>query len=247
LLMRALTRWTARVPRASAALIAVEDSAATAIPLERQATLRRARPEAAAGSPTRRLSDREVRTLTLDGRLAFVFRELRANQLSMDRAFFNTAFGFLGGQCSILRRSILRRGATFVFVRRIADAERGPQLVFRGDVSHRRGRLVHDFFRRDRDRRGKRRQIALATLTRNLGVLVLVIGIARRAARLLHVLGDHRHDDVVRETALPRTVVVQNVTKPKLALLLHQETPDGSSLAGKGIAKGDAILAELVF
>jgi hypothetical protein len=51
---------------------------------------------------------------------------------------------------------------------------------------------------------------------------------------------------VIGETSFSRTVVVQNVTKPKLALL-HQETPDGSSLAGKEIAKGEDILAELVF
>jgi hypothetical protein len=38
---------------------------------------------------------------------------------------------------------------------------------------------------------------------------------------LLDVLADHRHDSVVGHAPLARTIIVQNVTKPKLALL-HQ-------------------------
>src|SRR5690349_10614726 len=90
-----------------------------------------------------------------------------------------------------------------------------------------------------------RRRVRFLTLTRYLGVLVFVLGVARGAARALHVVSDHRDDGVVRQPPLARTVIVQNVTKPKLALL-HQLTPERILVAGKGIAKGEAILAELV-
>jgi hypothetical protein len=46
---------------------------------------------------------------------------------------------------------------------------------------------------------------------------------ARRASRLLDVVAHHRDDRMVRHAALARTVVVENVTKPKLALL-HQRS-----------------------
>jgi hypothetical protein len=54
-----------------------------------------------------------------------------------------------------------------------------------------------------------------------LCVLVLVIRITRRAARLFHLVVNHGDNDVIGDTALARTVVVQNVTEPKPALL-HQ-------------------------
>jgi hypothetical protein len=51
------------------------------------------------------------------------------------------------------------------------------------------------------------------------GVLVFVIGVARGAAGLLHLVLDHRYHRVIGNAALTRTVVVQNVTEPKPALL----------------------------
>jgi hypothetical protein len=66
------------------------------------------------------------------------------------------------------------------------------------------------------ERRGRGRA---RTPARYLRVFVLVFGIAGDATRTLDVLRDHRDDYVVREPALPRTVIVQSVTKPKLALL----------------------------
>ncbi len=59
---------------------------------------------------------------------------------------------------------------------------------------------------------------------RGLGVsrlLVIVIAVAGRAPCLLHLVFDHRDDHVIGYAALPRTVVVQNVTEPRPALL-HQ-------------------------
>jgi hypothetical protein len=46
-----------------------------------------------------------------------------------------------------------------------------------------------------------------------------VLGIARRTARLLHVWSDHRDDGVIGDAPLSRTIIVQDVTEPKLALL----------------------------
>jgi hypothetical protein len=52
-----------------------------------------------------------------------------------------------------------------------------------------------------------------------------VLGIARRAACLLDVFLDHRHDGVVGHAPLARTVVVQYVTETQPALL-HSLSPD---------------------
>jgi hypothetical protein len=71
----------------------------------------------------------------------------------------------------------------------------------------------------------RRRRLVLASLARNLRVLVLVLGIARRTARLFDLVPDHRHDSVIGHAPLARAVVIQNVTKPKLALL-HQHSRD---------------------
>ena len=59
---------------------------------------------------------------------------------------------------------------------------------------------------------------------RDLGLLVFVLRVARGAPRLLHGVVDHRHDRVIGNAALTRTVVVQNVTEPKPALL-HENSP----------------------
>jgi hypothetical protein len=64
-------------------------------------------------------------------------------------------------------------------------------------------------------------RVLLLTKSRHPGVPVVVLGIAGGAARLLDGLVDHGDDRVIRDTAFTRTVVVQNVTKPRLALL-HQ-------------------------
>jgi hypothetical protein len=52
-----------------------------------------------------------------------------------------------------------------------------------------------------------------------------VVGIAGRAPGLLHLVLDHRNDDMVGDAALARAVVVKNVTEPKPALL-HQSSCD---------------------
>jgi hypothetical protein len=60
-----------------------------------------------------------------------------------------------------------------------------------------------------------------------------VLRVARRATRLLDLLADHGDDGVVGDTALARAIVVQDVTKPKLALL--HEIPRRALLAGRRV------------
>jgi hypothetical protein len=57
-----------------------------------------------------------------------------------------------------------------------------------------------------------------------------VLGIARRTPHLLHLIVDHCHYRVIGDAALARTVVVQDVTEPKPALL--HEKPPKNLLAG---------------
>jgi hypothetical protein len=64
-----------------------------------------------------------------------------------------------------------------------------------------------------------------------------VLRVAGGTPRQSDISSDHGDYRVVRQAPLARAVVIKDVTKPKLALL-HQELPSGTSLAGKGIAKG---------
>jgi hypothetical protein len=57
-----------------------------------------------------------------------------------------------------------------------------------------------------------------------------MVGVAGRAASLLHLVFNHRNDRVIGNAALARTVVVQNVTEPKPALL--HELPRSRSFSG---------------
>jgi hypothetical protein len=67
-----------------------------------------------------------------------------------------------------------------------------------------------------REERGLR---LLAPLWRHLAVLVFVLGVADDAAGLFDAIIDHRHDGVIRNPALARTVVVHHVAGPIPALL----------------------------
>jgi hypothetical protein len=58
-----------------------------------------------------------------------------------------------------------------------------------------------------------------AAMCRSLAVFVLVLGVANDAAGLFDVIVDHRHDGVIRDPALARTIIVQHVAGPKPALL----------------------------
>jgi len=71
----------------------------------------------------------------------------------------------------------------------------------------------------------RRRRFRPPALARHLGVFEGMLGIAGGTACLLHLRFDHRDYDVIRDSPLARTVIVKNVTKPRLALLLHQNLP----------------------
>jgi hypothetical protein len=44
--------------------------------------------------------------------------------------------------------------------------------------------------------------------------------------RVFHVVANHRDHDMIGESSLARAIVVQNVTKPRLALLHQKELPE---------------------
>jgi hypothetical protein len=63
--------------------------------------------------------------------------------------------------------------------------------------------------------------LLLATLRRNLRLLVLVLRVTRGTPGLFHLVANHGDDGVVCDSALAGTVVIHDVTEPRLALL-HQ-------------------------
>jgi hypothetical protein len=69
---------------------------------------------------------------------------------------------------------------------------------------------------RGRERRGSSHRLLPAARGR-LPAFVLVLGVARRAPDLPDVLADERHDGVVAQPPLARTVVIDEITNPKLA------------------------------
>jgi hypothetical protein len=72
----------------------------------------------------------------------------------------------------------------------------------------------------------RRRGGRLATPRRgHFGVLVFVVRVARRAPCLFDGVFDHRYHRMIGNTALTRTVVIDNVTEPRPALL-HENPPE---------------------
>ena len=55
---------------------------------------------------------------------------------------------------------------------------------------------------------------ALFPLPRNFAAFVRMLRVARRAPGEAHLVADHGDHGVIREPALARTIVIQNVTKP---------------------------------
>ena len=94
--------------------------------------------------------------------------------------------------------------------------------------------MPHTFWPAREDLRVERcGRVLFAALARHFPVLVFVLGVARRATRLLDIGPNHGDDGMVGNPAFARTVIVQNVTKPRLALL-HQTLPN-EPLAGDEI------------
>jgi hypothetical protein len=143
------------------------------------------------------LADREVSRLPL-GRLTFRPGKSRTDQRTMDRPLV-----------------IGPRNDRFLDV----DGFR----LFRGfycfhrknglDLDDVRVGFFNNFFCRHQNgrfdgRRRRRRDRLLPSWRWNLGVLVLVLGVARGAACLLHLVFNHCDDRMVGDATLARTVVV---------------------------------------
>jgi len=180
------------------------------------------------------LADREIRSLPRDRWLPFAARQLRTNQRTMNGAF-------VGGRLVLFLVAVLLGAGRFLSaIHELRFRRRGGAFLIaaHGGCARRLGflRIMRNPLRRRRDGRQDRRRIGFLALSRHARVLVFVIRVAGRATRLLDVVTNHRDDDMIGEPPLARTVIIQNVTRPKLALL-HQRTPDGSSLAGKELRK----------
>jgi hypothetical protein len=157
------------------------------------------RPRAEARLPNRELG------LAAFRRLAIGPRQRRANQTTMHRT---VVFG---------RRDRPRFRCGGIGRRQRLEIVGGRRFRLRHDVDV-RAVNSESLDLHGRCRRGTGWDV-LPSLRRHPRVLVLVIGIARRAPRLLDLVIHHRHHGVVGDAALARTVVVQDVTEPNPALL----------------------------
>src|SRR5215470_3986584 len=144
------------------------------------------------------LTDREFRSLPV-GRLSLGAWQRRPNEPPMHRAFVLASVGIRLGFRSGFR--LLDDG---LFLNR--GSFNG---LFLAECFRENG-----FFRANFDR-----QLFLAAWRRDTRLLVFVVCVAGRAARLLHLIINHRDDCVIGNAAFTRTIVVQNVTEPKPALL----------------------------
>jgi hypothetical protein len=174
-----------------------------------------------------RLTDGEVGFLSLRN-MTFGAWERRANQPAMDGTFVLTSIVVQGFCIDTIRICRFARSAYFCVWGSLAHRSCGVDVFRRGFdrfVLRRIGGcgdgarpgIFRDFLRQC--------TCLLPARCWSLCLLVLVLGIARRAPRPPNIVLDHRDDNMIRDTALARTIVVQNVTEPKPALL--HELPRG--------------------
>jgi hypothetical protein len=160
---------------------------------------------------------REVRSLALR-RLTFRARKRRANQTPVDRPLLVVALGCVNRFGIAAAISSVRRRNLDCLV--LLDVLGQFDVFGHGVFGH--GRLVMHVrgnpWRTLDQLRGRLTRFS-ATGGRHFGVLVLVLRVARRAARLLDGLVNHRDHRMVRYAALTRTIVIEDVTEPKPALL----------------------------
>jgi hypothetical protein len=150
---------------------------------------------------------RELRRLPFR-RLSFGTRKRCANQPTMHGSFvFSRALVYF------IFVFVLVFGSGWNFLGMMHNGFfRKRRLLYRDGLGERLARW--GFLRSGRDQR-----LFLAARRRNASLLVFVIRVARGAARLLHLIVNHRHNRVIGDAAFTRTIVVQNVTEPKPALL----------------------------
>jgi hypothetical protein len=155
------------------------------------------------------LPNREVRSFAL-GRLPIGSGQRRPNQRTMHGPL---VFGFVTDVRFQLGHRVGRLGASTH-----VEERKGSHYFFHNDrgLGFGHGRTGERSALGSRD---QRRLGLLAPRRRNLGLLVLVVRIARGAAGLLHHVFNHRDHRMIGDAALARTIVVENVTEPKPALL----------------------------
>jgi len=162
------------------------------------------------------LADRELGNLPRR-HCAFRSRQRRSDERTMDGTFFGRrATGLTFGRLDCRLRSYWRRWRHDRLTRQEPTGRRLRFLI--GTNGGRGGtfaRTCQNLLVESRWR------VPLLALRRCFRALVFVLRIARGAARLLHLGTDHGDNSVIGHAALTGTVIVQNVTKPKLALL-HQ-------------------------
>jgi hypothetical protein len=162
------------------------------------------------------LANREVGIFPFR-RLTLWTRQRCADEPSVHGAFVilsdHRLFDGRRGDLRCVERLGLGGNWQLVLDRRLCDDKRWTRL----------GNHLHVFASRDG-------ALLLPPWRRNPGLLVLVIGVTRRASRLLDLLVDHRDNRVIGDAAFARTIVVQNVTEPKPALL--HEFPRDHFLSG---------------
>ena len=182
-------------------------------------------------------SEREVGSLAL-GNVPFGSRQLRANQRTMDGPFiafiaFRQSFfdcvryaRSVGGCSSQFGRLIEGRCRRVDFVLVCLSVHGVVQVGLRPDTMRvGLGNLVVRFGGFNGRAATAVNEVRwgnfglLAPGRRHLRVLVFVLGVTRRAPCLLDVVLDHRDHRMVGDAALARTVVVENVTEPKPALI----------------------------
>ncbi len=187
------------------------------------------------------LTDRKLRNLSIR-HLSHRSRQRRANQPAVNGAVIITSVVARRGRVIVnahigalaVRRGLLARGDGSLHRCLVRPDYVIWDLLFVGhvDIGHRRtgtngiGGVA------------RQHPILLAARRRNPGLFVFVVRVARRAASLLHLVFDHRDDRVIGDTALARTIVVQNVTEPKPALL--HELPRSRSFSGGIVPLDDA-------
>jgi hypothetical protein len=167
-----------------------------------------------------RLPDRELWKLPLR-RLTLGARQRRADQPAMHWTFVVTRGGGNavhvrgGSPLGVLRVSLRGRALADLYWRFFGCLRLVRCLFLVGHVAIHHGRS----WATSVGRIPGQHAILPAARRGNPRLLVVMVRVARRAARLLHLVIDHRDDRVIGDAALARTVVVQNVTEPKPALL----------------------------
>src|SRR6185312_9311387 len=168
-----------------------------------------------------RLANREFGIGTGRGGRAFGPRKRCPYQAAVHRPFVGDLEILPGRFRLVVLIFAVVRGLGHRGRRRLVGVHRLPRL--RGLGVRRLRRVVVQLGNREPLRGERGGRLGLAANAGDLRLFVLVVGVARRAPRLLDVVADHGDDHVIGHAAFTRAIVIQNVTKPRLALL-HQNS-----------------------